>query len=70
MTVIISESELNTRKSAGVVVICRSCKDNKNKIAMIDYKPSMNKKGVQYQFCEECIQLMGMCVPCNSKKKR
>jgi hypothetical protein len=69
MTVEISEAELNTRKSGGVVVICRSCKDNKNKIVMIDYKQSTKDKGVHYQFCNECMQLMGMCIPCNAKKK-
>ena len=68
MRVEISEAELNTRKSNGAVYICRSCKDNRNKIMMISFDQVRNN-GVYYQFCKECMQLMGTCIPCNAKKK-
>lgn len=65
----ISEAELNTRKIGGVVIICRSCKNNKNKIMMLQYTASDSVRGIHFQFCDECMKLMGVCIPCNAKKK-
>ena len=66
MNVEITEAELRKRKSNGSVFICRSCKDNRNKIVMVEYKQSA-QRGVYYQFCDDCLKLMVGCVPCNSK---
>ena len=67
MYVLITEQELNTRKNNGSVYICRSCKDNRNRILMISYNPK-GTNGVYYQFCDECLKAMGHCVPCSKKK--
>jgi hypothetical protein len=69
MRVQISEAELNTRKSNGAVFICRSCKDNAKKIMMVQYEQTKGiPNGIYYQFCSECLKLMGDCIPCRSKK--
>lgn len=67
MRVEITETELNTRKSNGAVYICRSCKDNRNKITLLSFDPN-GKKGIYYQFCNDCMNLVGECIPCKSKK--
>jgi hypothetical protein len=67
MNVVITAQELNVRKSNGSVYICRSCKDNRDKILMLAYDPNGNN-GVYYQFCNECLVDMGHCVPCSKRK--
>lgn len=67
MNVIITEKELNTRRRNGAVYICRSCKDNRNRLLMLAHDPKGNN-GIYYQFCEECLVAMGHCVPCSKKK--
>ncbi len=62
----IKEDELKTRKLNAGVFICKSCKDNKGKIVMVQYKTNA-EPGVYYQFCDDCMKLMGTCVPCKSK---
>lgn len=63
----ITQEEFETRKSNGAVWICRSCKDNRNKIVLLKYDSSKTPT-VNYHFCDDCVKLMGMCVPCNAKK--
>jgi hypothetical protein len=67
MNVVITAQELQTRRSNGSVYICRSCKDNRDKITMLSFDPNGNS-GVYYQFCDECLVDMGHCVPCSKKK--
>lgn len=70
MRVEISEAELKTRQSKGAVFICRSCKDNRNKIVMLQYiQDGSIQNGIHFQFCNDCLQLMGTCIPCNARKK-
>lgn len=69
MNVVITSQELETRKRNGAVYICRSCKDNRNRILMISYDPNGNK-GVYYQFCNECMTLMGACIPCKNAPRK
>lgn len=66
MMIEISESELQKRKSNAAVFICRSCKDNKNKIVMVAYKTNVTH-GIYYQFCDECLTLMDECLPCKAR---
>jgi hypothetical protein len=66
MSVEITEAELSKRKSNGSVFICRSCKDNKNKIVLVEYKKGA-QRGVHYQFCQDCLKLIDECARCNSK---
>lgn len=70
MRVQISEAELSTRKSNGAVFICRSCKDNGNKIMLVQYKENSGiPNGIYYQFCSECTKMLGDCIPCKSKNR-
>lgn len=62
----ITEQEFNTRKSNGTIFVCRSCLDNRGKYVMLSYKPE--GKAVHFQFCEECMKMMGMCIPCKANK--
>lgn len=59
----ITAQELNIRKSHGTVYICRSCKDNLNKIVLIKYEAG-KRQAVLTGFCSSCIQMMEDCKPC------
>ena len=60
---VITEQELNIRKSNGTVYICRSCKDNLNKIVLINYKPG-GIHNVFTGFCASCLRMMSECNTC------
>lgn len=68
MYIEISESELQTRQKNGRTIICRSCKDSRGKIVLMWYNRNENPS-LEYGFCQECLKLMGHCIPCASKKK-
>jgi hypothetical protein len=65
---IISSSELNTLKSHGTVYICRSCKDNKNQIVLLNYKAGGIHQ-VFTGFCSYCESLFAGCGTCRQKTK-
>jgi hypothetical protein len=69
MKVEITEAELKTRQYKGAVFICRSCKDNSNKIMMLRYDESKDTpRGVYYQFCSDCVKMLKDCIPCRLRK--
>lgn len=66
--IVITENELAGLKSRGTVYICRSCKDNKNKLVLVDHKIG----GIQHvftDFCADCVREMEECETCPSKRK-
>lgn len=60
---IISQSELSKLRSHGTVYICRSCKDNLNKIVLINYKAGGIHQ-VFTGFCASCTEAMISCNLC------
>lgn len=62
---IIGQSELNVLKSHGTVYICRSCKDNLNKIKLINYKAGGIHQ-VFTGFCASCTENMKACALCQN----
>lgn len=60
---VITEQDLKKLKNNGTVYICRSCRDNLNKIVLINYKPGgMNQ--VFNGFCSSCTTAMQSCGAC------
>lgn len=64
---IISKKELDLLKSNGTVHICKSCRDFKNKIVLLEYKPN-KVQAVLEGFCTECKDAVESCGTCNFKK--
>ena len=69
MNIEISDSELQTRHKNGKTIICRSCKDNRGKNVLLSYDRNGNS-GLEFGFCNDCLKLMGQCVPCSVKKQK
>ena len=67
MKVEITEQEFNIRKSKGAIWICRSCKDNLNKIMMLRHDTAL-RPSVNYHFCDDCIMSIKVCSTCKAKK--
>ena len=66
---VISERELETLKSHGTVYVCRSCRDFKNTIVLLEYK----KDGLHQLFdgfCKSCIDAMNACDTCSKKSRK
>lgn len=64
---VISKQELDILKSNGTVYLCRSCKDFKDKLVLLEYKP--NKiHGIFEGFCKECKSSMQSCGACNLRR--
>lgn len=66
---VISKQELELLKSNGTVHICRSCRDLRNKIVLMEYNPS-KKLGILEGFCSECIAAIETCGTCKYKDER
>jgi hypothetical protein len=61
--VVINEKDLITLKSHGTVYICRSCKDNKDRLVLINYK-SGGIHQVFTGFCVSCAEEIESCSVC------
>ena len=65
--IVITQQELNVRKSHGTVYICRSCKDNLNKIVLLRYEAG-KRPAVITGFCASCFEAMNSCKTCPTQK--
>lgn len=59
----ITKQELDVRMSNGTVYICRSCRDNLNKIILLRYEAG-KRPAVITGFCSSCLIMMEECKPC------
>lgn len=64
--IVITEQELDILKSNGTVYVCQSCRDFKNKIVLLVYKPS-NLHKIFDGFCDECNTALKKCRKCKFK---
>jgi len=60
---IITQKELDLRKSKGTIYICKSCYDFSKKITMINYDSQKNN-GLIFGFCETCKKSLDSCGTC------
>ena len=60
---IISEQDLKKLTNNGSVYICRSCKDNLNKLVLLSYKAGGTHQ-VFTGFCASCTTAMQACNTC------
>ena len=58
----IDEKEFVNMARGGKVIVCRVCRDTKNRIRVIDYFPG--DKGTVLGFCQECSNMMNACPAC------
>lgn len=65
--IVITPHELNVRKSHGTVYICRSCKDNLNKIVLLRYEAG-KRPAVITGFCISCLESINSCKICPKQK--
>jgi len=65
--IVITQQELNVRKSHGTVYICRSCKDNLNKIVLLRYEAG-KRQAVITGFCASCLDTIDSCRLCPKQK--
>ena len=65
--IVITQQELNVRKSHGTVDICRSCKDNLNKIVLLRYEAG-KRHAVITGFCASCLDTIDSCRLCPTQK--
>ena len=65
--IVITQQELNVRKSHGTVYICRSCKDNLNKIVLLRYEAG-KRRAVITSFCASCLDTIDSCRLCPTQK--
>jgi uncharacterized CHY-type Zn-finger protein len=66
--IVITQQELNVRKSHGTVYICRSCKDNLNKIVLLRYEAG-KRPTVITGFCTSCLEAIDSCRVCPIQKQ-
>ena len=60
---VITEQDLKKLKNNGTVYICRSCKDNLNKLVLLNYKAG-GMHQVFTGFCVSCTLAMNSCGAC------
>lgn len=64
--VIITKQELDILKTDGSVYVCQPCRDFKNKIVLLAYKPNKIHQ-IFYGFCDECSATLKKCSKCKFK---
>lgn len=65
---VITEHDLKKLKSHGTVYICRSCKDNLNKIVLLTYEAG-KRQAVITGFCASCLDTIDSCRLCITQKQ-
>lgn len=65
--IVITQKELNVRKSHGTVYICGSCRDNLNKIVLLRYEAG-KRQAVITGFCTSCFESINSCKVCPTQK--
>ena len=66
--IVITQQELNVRKSHRTVYICRSCRDNLNKIVLLKYEAG-KRPTVLTGFCTSCFESINSCKVCPNQKR-
>jgi hypothetical protein len=61
--IIITKQELDILKSNGSVYVCQSCRDFKNKIVLLAYKPNKIHQ-IFDGVCDECFATLKKCSKC------
>ena len=67
MSTVITEKELSVRKSHGTVYLCKSCKDLRGKLVLVEYHEG-ERHDILYSFCPDCMKFMVGCPTCREKK--
>lgn len=63
MNIVITEQELNVRRSQGTVYLCKPCRELRHKLVMVQHDLN-GRNEVVYRFCSDCLRLARSCPTC------